>query len=100
MYIIPQKRTKVKESDVLNIEDTPQENVCYEIIKERCFDDCGTPYISYGIRITDAVTGRVVKSVLDISTDMQRVEALVHLANEGGLSPIHIYDVIEDFFYS
>ena len=45
----------------------------------------------YGIRGGDGVqVGR-------ISTDFQEVYALVQRCNTGGLSPLHLRDVVEDF---
>lgn len=50
----------------------------------------GENYRSYGIRCAEFEVG-------DISTDKAEVEALVELCNSGGLEPIHLLNVIEDF---
>ena len=56
---------------------------------------------SYGIAAyahadsTDTAT--VVAVINDISEDLDSVIDLVKLCNEGGLSPEHLKDVVEDF---
>lgn len=45
---------------------------------------------SYGI----SYEGIIIE---DISTNKEKIEKLIILSNELDLSPIHIYDVIDDF---
>ena len=40
----------------------------------------------------------VVASIHDITNDRERVTKLVRQCNRSGLSPIHLRDVVEDFF--
>lgn len=54
-------------------------------VEETCVD-------TYGIKSPD---GRVI---LDVSPDRNAVLKLVSSFNENGLDPIHLDDVIEDFF--
>ena len=56
------------------------------IIKDEDEKECDT----YGISFDDIV-------IEDISINKQKIEKLVNLCNELELSPIHIYDVIDDF---
>lgn len=49
-------------------------------------------YVWYGIRHTG--TGQEVK---EISTDRVQLGGLVEQMNRGGLSPVHMPDVTEDF---
>lgn len=47
-------------------------------------------HITYGISHNDTM-------IKDVSIDKVKVEKLITLCNELDLSPIHIYDVVEDF---
>ncbi len=57
--------------------------------------------VSYGIAAyADAETdgsASVVASVRDVSPDKDRVLDLIKLCNQVELSPVHLFDVIEDF---
>ncbi|MBQ7128906.1 MAG: hypothetical protein IJO19_02845 [Clostridia bacterium] len=53
-------------------------------------DEEGKIWNTYGITFNDII-------INDISTEKEKIEKLVSLCNELDLSPIHIYDVIEDF---
>ena len=37
------------------------------------------------------------KQIKDISVNKTKIETLINLCNQNNLSPIHIYDVIDDF---
>ena len=54
------------------------------------------PKAFYGIQICDA-SDKIVATVWDISADRERLSELVQKCNLLELSPIHLYDVIEDF---
>lgn len=59
-------------------------------------------YTAYGIAVYEMVNKnkKELIRVSDVSTDKIAVEKLVELCNKEHLEPVHIYDVIEDFFYS
>ncbi len=53
---------------------------------------------TYGISAYDTLSAQtIIASVTDITADKEKLEGLVELCNREGLSPIHLYDVIEDF---
>lgn len=60
----------------------------------------GSDRISYGIDVyisTDKDSAAsVIASVKDITSDKSKLAALVRKCNDLQLSPIHLYDVIED----
>ena len=90
----------VTEESLLEFERELGPILRYEPCESECTDEDGTHYTSYGIRILEALSERTVTEITDVSVDKERVEELCRLATEGLLDPIHIYDVIEDFFYS
>jgi hypothetical protein len=56
--------------------------------------------IGYGLAAVtqyDGVT-TVLNSVPDLSADIQLVEGLMERCNSQGLDPIHLQDVVADFF--
>ena len=56
--------------------------------------------VSYGIAAIEDCDGviSVLKSISDISLDFSVVENLVNVCNAEELDPIHIEDVVNDFF--
>lgn len=60
----------------------------------------GEPYYSTGIRMEYRrdTFRQTLKDVRDVSLDRDAVEDLVRRMTEGKLDPVHLYDVIEDFF--
>jgi hypothetical protein len=60
------------------------------------------PYSTYGIRVSELTeTGcRELRQVADVSTDEDAVARLCCLATRGALSPVHLSDVLEDYFSS
>lgn len=62
----------------------------YKLVKSKVKNDEGNIFDTYGISCKETV-------VEDISTDKSSVERLVGLCNELELSPVHLYDVIDDF---
>ena len=62
----------------------------YQINQSIISDDNGNQHETYGLIYNNTV-------INDISTNKEKVEKLVFLCNELELSPIHIYDVIDDF---
>lgn len=58
----------------------------------------GIPQITYGIATLDVSSPEAFDAcIYDITTDRKSIEQLVALCNREKLSPIHLYDVIEDF---
>ena len=57
------------------------------------WNQSGTKVITY----TYDAWGRVIVSVRDITTDKEGLLALAEACNRLSLSPIHLYDVIEDY---
>ena len=55
----------------------------------------GRSRIFYGIAALDGE--RILLSARDLSPDRTRVEALIDNCNRLGLSPLHFWDVVEDF---
>ena len=77
------------------------ENVFYGLTEERFYD--GETYrCSYGIAVyaeSDCGgTDCVLETVSDITSDRKSLEELILQCNLQKLSPIHLHDVIEDFF--
>ncbi len=54
-------------------------------------------HIGYGISVSEKKTGRKILHIEDITVSKAKLSELVTLCNSLELSPIHIYDVIEDF---
>ncbi len=74
--------------------------VTYGIVEERyILGNCSRT--SYGIAAyaNSEVDGSaiIVASVSDVSDKKHEMEELVRLCNSMDLSPIHLYDVVEDF---
>lgn len=70
--------------------------MCQYVIKNSiCFSqDIGT-YTSFGINAISE-NGDIVATVSDISSDEAFVKGLADLCMKMELSPIHLYDVVED----
>ena len=62
----------------------------YVINQSTITDENGQQHTTYGISYNDT-------TVKDISINKAKVENLISLCNKLDLSPIHIYDVIDDF---
>lgn len=62
----------------------------YTLNESAITDEQGITHKTYGITCEERI-------ILDISTNKQSTETLIKKANEMGLSPIHLDDVIEDF---
>ena len=72
----------------------------YHIIAERCsHPDIGV-YRSYGIHAFKIIGGHIRPAAVihDITTIQSQAEALAQLCNAYQVSPIHLHDVINDFF--
>ncbi len=71
---------------------------CYSISREVT---SGNPFpFSYSIVFTpDTSASEFCKAirVSDITVDYEKISALVSLCNQLELSPIHLWDVVEDF---
>lgn len=74
-------------------------NCKYIVVKNEYIDGENTR-VSYGIAAIENCDGviSVLKSVSDVSSDFSEVENLVNICNSKELDPIHIEDVINDFF--
>lgn len=55
-------------------------------------------YQTFGIRAIS--NGEVLMEIDDVTIDEERIKEFVRECNDGELSLIHIYDVIEDFLGS
>ena len=69
----------------------------YKLYKGAAINEDGNALETYGIEIWNGE--RIEKSIIDISPYCDRVSLLINLCNELDLDPIHIYDVIEDYFF-
>ncbi len=70
--------------------------ITYKLSEESFESDDGDSYISFGV-IAESDKGKIIASVLDLSTERSEVERLISLCNELELDPIHLNDVAEDF---
>lgn len=76
--------------------------VHYDYIREECSDSETGDYISYAIiavRIKEndgAVTAEEICTVHDVFLNESRAREFVGICNELGLSPVHIYDAVQD----
>ena len=66
--------------------------------EELTLPDVGN-YTAYGIKVFEISESgeRCIISLPDVSTDKAFVEALAYLCNKEELSPMHLFDVAEDF---
>ena len=67
--------------------------VHYDYIREECSDIETGDYISYAII---AVTAEEICTVHDVFLNESRAREFVGICNELGLSPVHIYDAVQD----
>ena len=67
----------------------------YRVVKSENTSEDGVRYISYGIELLDGE--KVVRSAYDMDTEPSGVEKLCALCNVLSLSPLHFWDVIEDY---
>lgn len=67
----------------------------YYLREDTIIGQAGEEHIVYGI---EAITpgGETLLAYPDVFFDRGRAEHLVHLCNEGGLSLLHLADVVED----
>ena len=72
----------------------------YDVLKEEISTDAAR-LISYGIVVYSGSKGdgtaTVLAAVRDITEDREAISGLVLLCNRLKLSPIHLFDVVEDF---
>lgn len=56
--------------------------------------------IGFGIAAVEEYDGvtTILESISDISTDIEPIERLVEICNNLQLDPIHLQDVVTDFF--
>lgn len=64
--------------------------IFYTINESKVTDEENEIILSYDISFGE-------KQIKDISVNKTKIETLVNLCNKNNLSPIHIYDVIDDF---
>ena len=71
--------------------------VMYSIVENELVLN-GETTVTYGIAVCSFGSGvRQEETVNDVSTDRERLCALVDLCNRLALEPLHLHDVIEDF---
>ena len=63
----------------------------YKCIEQIFFDESIGNYITYGIEITEG--NRIIN---DVSCNREKANEIVRLMNKFQVSPIHLYEVIED----
>ena len=68
----------------------------YSVFSEDGESPDGERYVSYGIEIK---TEDSVKLIHDVTSDRKRIYEFVSMLKRYEASPIHILDLIEDFFY-
>lgn len=73
---------------------------CRYIVVQNTYQNGRNTRIGYGIAAVTEYDGviTVLNSVSDISADIQLVEGLVERCNSQELDPIHLQDVVTDFF--
>lgn len=75
-------------------------SVTYGILEEK-HTLCGISRISYGIaayaNAEEDGTAAVLASIGDITSNKQKLEALVFYCNRLELSVVHLKDIVEDF---
>ena len=71
-------------------------DVKYQLRRDTKLDCNGCSYITYGIDVIGNHGKCVIQSLVDISTDFEKINANVNLFNELGLSLLHLSDVIND----
>ncbi len=73
----------------------------YGLVREEYHTD-RTIRTAYGIavyaHVADTADACIVASIRDITPDRIAIEDLIRRCNEGNLSPLHLQDVIDDFF--
>lgn len=62
----------------------------YRLCISTAYDENGTPHRCYGVRY-----GNV--AIEDITFSEARMCALIYDMNDGGLEPVHLRSVVEDF---
>ena len=68
----------------------------YRISASVVTDEDGLPHDTYGIELWK--NNERIRAVNDVSLDCAGITNVVNLCNELDLDPIHLDDVIEDFF--
>ncbi len=63
----------------------------YKCIEQELFNESIGNYITYGIEITEGN-----KIINDVDCNRERACKIIDLLNQYQVSPIHIYDIIED----
>ena len=71
----------------------------YRVFEEKLNSVESGEYIGYGIKVFEISEcgERCMVALPDVSVDRDFVLALADLCNRGGLSPTHLFDVVEDF---
>jgi hypothetical protein len=70
------------------------------IVVQNMYESGSITRIGYGIAVVTEYDGviTVLNSVSDLSVDVQLIEELVERCNSQELDPIHLQDVVADFF--
>ena len=72
-------------------------NYTYRVCTDSVNDENGKTFLTFGIALFKGQ--KILKYFPSISIHRERVLKLVDLCNRFDLNPIHIEDVIEDFFF-
>lgn len=58
----------------------------------------GEKHIVYGVEVEKQSLVKVEKSVIEnITTDKKRVEQIINIIKSNEVTPVHLYDVMENF---
>lgn len=63
----------------------------YKCIEQKLFDESIGDYITYGIEITEGN-----KIIDDVSCNKEKAYNIIRLLNKYQVSPIHLYEVIDN----
>lgn len=78
---------------LFHLEDILADNLPYRIVENRCCGDEGD-YTGFGIEAYDGE--ELLMQLKDVTCDRSWMEQFVKRINRGGLSPLHLYDVLID----
>ena len=77
-------------------EDFKYEKYRYLVLSQVLKDEDGDEYTAYGITVMSGENA--ILSISDISTNCEDIRRLAEACTGNELDPIHINDIIEDFF--
>ncbi len=71
----------------------------YTLRTDQLLDQEGIYHTVYGINLIDPDNLQICQSIPNIFCDLNRAEEFLALINRLELSPVRLWDVIEDLFY-